>query len=268
LDVSISHLVKCTYPKTSNLCPGALLLPYLADETGIPTNGYIFAKKAAPAPNQLDAIAVKTIPKEELKIAPSPPPAFPAFAPAPAVPDLYPSYPPPAFPAQASTSGFPNKPSYSDRPSGVTSGVNSDPVIINANTGSSSDASAPPASTSDTPGGEGLVIDAAMGFNVAEPEMEPELPEPPHIEELRVDIDTVALRKELPVDFIGTSMEWNGVTNYAKNPEVWAEMFSIFGRRHIIRVGGASQEEVHEVCWVGIGWSCSQTQYPGCSIRV
>ena len=85
-----------------------------------------------------------------------------------------------------------------------------------------------------------------------------------HFEEIIVDIDTVDLGGVLPVDFLGTSLEWGGVTSsYGQNPEVWAEMFSIFGKRLIIRVGGASQEKIKEVGWnaaaegkVGVGKRC------------
>jgi hypothetical protein len=64
---------------------------------------------------------------------------------------------------------------------------------------------------------------------------------------ITIGVDTKQLGHQIPLDFLGLSLEWGAMTFYGQSPETWATMFAIFGKHHVIRIGGGSQELLTEV---------------------
>ena len=62
-----------------------------------------------------------------------------------------------------------------------------------------------------------------------------------------VGIDTRIRGRQVPLGFLGPSLEWDAMGYYGRDPQLWAKMFTVLGPGHVIRLGGASQEQITKV---------------------
>jgi hypothetical protein len=69
-----------------------------------------------------------------------------------------------------------------------------------------------------------------------------------------VTVDTRKPLKRIPRGFLATSHEWPRIQDYGTGPhlDAWARIFGTLGPDNIIRVGGASQENLREVSHEGL----------------